>query len=80
MSMYGGWEQVGSLGKTYTSNDKQIAARSGDIVLYEGNKLVVFYGSNTWAYTKLGKMDISPEEVTKLFANGDVVLTVAQHE
>lgn len=76
MSIYGGWEQVGSLGKSYTRNDKQIVAGCGDIVLYSGNQIVVFYGSNSWAYTRLGKMNMSDEEVKKLLSNGDVTLTL----
>lgn len=74
MSMYGGWEQVGSLGKSYTRNDTQITTGCGDIVLYSGNQIVVFYGSNSWAYTRLGKMNLSDEEVKKLLSNGDVTL------
>ena len=51
MSMYSNNEQVGSLEKSYTKNDEQITTHSGDIVLYSGDKIVVFYGSNSWAYT-----------------------------
>ncbi|MBQ5564771.1 MAG: hypothetical protein IIT39_15465, partial [Clostridia bacterium] len=54
MSMYGGFEQVGSIGSDIPRNDVQTTTSSGDIVLYSGNQLVVFYGSNSWAYTKLG--------------------------
>ena len=76
MSMYGGWEQVGSLGKSYTRNDKQITATNGDIVLYSGNQIVVFYGSNSWSYTRLGRMDLTEDEITDLLSNGDVTLTI----
>lgn len=54
MSMYGGFEQVGSIGTDLPRNDVQITTSSGDIVLYSGNQMVVFYGSNSWAYTRLG--------------------------
>lgn len=74
MSMYSDNEQVGSLKKHYTKNDKQITTRSGDIVLYSGDKIVVFYGSNSWAYTRLGKMNIPEEDVTQLLSNGDITL------
>ena len=57
MSMYGGFEQVGSIGKDLPQNDVQTTASSGDIVLYSGNQMVVFYGSNTWAYTRLGHIN-----------------------
>ena len=76
MSMYGGNEQVGSLGKRYSSNDKQTITHNGDIVLYNSSNLVVFYGSNSWAYTRLGKMDLSEKEVTDLLSNGDVTITI----
>lgn len=72
MSMYGGNEQVGPLGKHYPSDDVQTTTHNGDIVLYNSNQIVVFYGSNFWAYTRLGKMDLSEDKVTELLSNGDV--------
>lgn len=77
MSMYSDNEQVGPLGKDYTRDDKQTTTHNGDIVLYSGNQIVVFYGSNSWAYTRLGKMDISQDEVNKLLSNGDVELKLS---
>ena len=77
MSMYSDNEQVGSLGKSYTKNDEQITTHSGDIVLYSGDKIVVFYGSNSWAYTRLGKMNIPESDVTDLLSNGDITLKIA---
>lgn len=76
MSMYGGFEQVGSLGQSITRNDTQITTNYGDIVLYAGNQLVIFYGSNSWAYTKLGHVDLSQEELTELLGRGDVSVTL----
>ena len=76
MSMYGGFEQVGSIGQSISRDDKQITTEFGDIVLYSGNQIVVFYGSNSWAYTKLGHIGLSEEELTKLLGNGDVVLEI----
>ena len=78
MSMYGGWEQVGSLGKSYTRDDRQMTAVNGDIVLYSGNQIVVFYGSNSWSYTKLGRMNLTANEVTDLLSGGDVTLTLSR--
>lgn len=78
MSMYGGWEQVGSLGHTYTRDDRQMTAVNGDIVLYSGNQIVVFYGSNFWSYTKLGKMNLPAGEITELLANGNIILTITK--
>ena len=78
MSMYGGFEQVGSLGSSLPRNDVQTVTQAGDIVLYAGNQIVVFYGSNSWAYTRLGRItDVSAEELTNLLANGDVVITLS---
>lgn len=76
MSMYSDNEQVGSLGKRYKKNDEQITTHSGDIVLYSGDKIVVFYGSNSWAYTRLGKMNIPEGDVTELLSNGDITLKI----
>ena len=76
MSMYGGFEQVGSIGQSISRDDKQITTEYGDIVLYSGNQIVVFYGSNSWAYTKLGHIDLSEEELTQILDNGDVVLEI----
>ena len=57
MSDYGGFEKVGPLGQSLPTNNSQITAQSGDIVLYQGNQIVMFYGSNAWSYTRLGKID-----------------------
>ncbi|MBR0145904.1 MAG: hypothetical protein IJM25_04490 [Eubacterium sp.] len=78
MSMYGGFEQVGSIGSTLPQNDVQTTTESGDIVLYSGNQIVVFYGSNSWAYTRLGKVtDKSKAEMTEFLGNGDVTITIS---
>lgn len=76
MSMYSDNEQVGFLEKSYTKNDKQLTTHNGDIVLYSGDKIVVFYGSNSWAYTRLGKMNIPEGDVTELLSNGDITLKI----
>ena len=77
MSMYGGFEQVGPIGQRLPSNDTQMSTSSGDIVLYSGNQLVVFYGSNSWAYTRLGKIiDQTPDQMEELLGNGDVEITL----
>ena len=77
MHMYGGFEQVGSLGKSFPRDDKRITTSAGDIVLYSGNQIVIFYGSNTWAYTKLGKVTGKTEsELRDLLGKSDVTLTL----
>lgn len=54
---YGDFEKVGSLGFSLPTNNEQITARAGDVILYSGNQIVLFYGSNSWSYTRLGKMN-----------------------
>ncbi len=77
MSMYGGFEQVGSIGQALPRDDIEITTEAGDIVLYSGNQIVVFYGSNSWAYTKLGHIsDRSEQELSDLLGNGDVTITI----
>ncbi len=77
MSMYGGFEQVGSIGQNLPRDDTQMTAEAGDIVLYSGNQIVVFYGSNSWAYTRLGHIsDKNEKELTELLGNGDVTITI----
>ncbi len=77
MSMYGGFEQVGSLGTSLPREDEQTTTQAGDIVLYSGSQIVVFYGSNSWAYTRLGRItDKSAEELEELLGSGDVAVTL----
>ena len=77
MSMYGGFEQVGSIGASLPTNDIQTTTAPGDIVLYSGDQMVVFYGSNSWAYTRLGHItDKTQRELTQLLSNGDTEITV----
>lgn len=78
MSMYGGNEQFGPLGKSYPANNRQVTTSNGDIVLFNNDQIVVFYGSNTWSYTKLGKMALPEDEVTELLSNGDITLRLAR--
>ena len=78
--MYGGFEQVGSIGHRLPSSDQELTTDYGDIVLYSSNQLVIFYGSNTWSYTKLGHIHLSKEELKALLSNGDVVATLSLSE
>ena len=57
LSDYSGFEKVGSLGTSLPASNKQTTAQSGDIVLYNGDQIVIFYGSNSWSYTRLGRID-----------------------
>lgn len=78
MSMYGGFEQVGPIGTSLPRNDGQTTTEAGDIVLYSGNQIVVFYGSNSWAYTRLGRINgMTVDDLTALLGNGPVSLTIS---
>lgn len=54
---YGGFEKVGALGRSLPTSNRQITTSPGDIVLYNGDQLVIFYGSNSWSYTPIGTID-----------------------
>ena len=78
MSMYGGFEQVGPIGTALPQNDMRTTTSAGDIVLYSGDQMVAFYGSNSWAYTRLGHItDKSTEDMADLLSNGDTVITIS---
>ncbi|MDE7163504.1 MAG: hypothetical protein K2O44_05445 [Clostridia bacterium] len=79
---YGGFEKVGRLGFSLPSDDTEITTQSGDVILYSGNQIVLFYGSNTWDYTRLGTIDgYSSSELRTLLGAGkgsvQVVLSLA---
>ena len=77
LSMYGGFEQVGALGSELPSDDVQTDTSAGDIVLYQSSQIVVFYGENSWAYTRLGHItDKTAQELTELLGNGDVTISI----
>lgn len=79
MSDYAGFEKVGSLGASLPASNRQTTTHAGDIVLYQDNQIVIFYGSNSWSYTRLGKID----DLTgweEALGNGDVTLTLSPEE
>ena len=72
-SAYGGFEQVGSLGTTLPSDDEQIQTKAGDIMLYSSDQIVVFFGTNSWSYTPLGRItDKSDQELEDLLKGDNV--------
>ena len=74
---YGGFEQVGSLGQSIKSNNVQMTTEPGDIVLYNGSNIVIFFGSNSWSYTKLGKIkNKNLNELKQLLDKGSVAFTL----
>jgi hypothetical protein len=78
MRDYGNMEKVGSLGRTFPRNDESITTEAGDIILYQGNALVIYYASNSWPFTRLGKIDnITQKELKDLLGDGDVTVTLS---
>ena len=75
---YGGFEKVGNLGFSLPRNDKNITTSAGDIVLYQGNQISLFYNSNSWSYTKLGRVqNVSGAELKNILGSGDVTLVIS---
>ena len=74
-SEYGGFEKVGDLGFSLPTSDENIGTAPGDIVLYQGDKISLFYGSHSWSYTKLGKIEnVDSNKLKEVLGSGDVVL------
>ena len=75
---YSDFEKVGDLGSSLPRNDTQLTSSPGDIFLYQGNRVTIFYGSNSWSYTRLGKIEgASRENLLTAFGNGDVTITLS---
>ena len=73
MSDYGNFEKVGSLGKTLPRNDTQITTSAGDIILYQGNQITIYYDKNSWNFTRLGRVDGKTQtELKHILGKGDV--------
>ena len=73
MHDYGNFEKVGPLGTTLPRNDTQITTTAGDIILYQGNQITIYYDTNSWTFTRLGKVDgVTQAELKKILGKGDV--------
>ena len=78
MSPYGGFEQVGSLGTSLPRDDAQTTTDAGDIVLYQGNQMVLFHDSNSWSYTRLGHIEnMNREELRNLLGGNGVTAVLS---
>lgn len=76
MSDYGNMEKVGPIGTGLPRNDEQITTRAGDIILYQGNSLVIYYDTNSWNFTRIGKIEgVTGEELLDAFGSGSVTVT-----
>ena len=79
MRDYSGFEKVGPLGQSLPTSNQQTTTHAGDIVLYQGGQIVIFYGSNSWSYTRLGKIDDLTGWKDAL-GSGDVTVTFSPEE
>lgn len=80
MSDYGDMEKVGSLGTSLPRNDRQTTTSPGDLILYLGSSFVIYYDTNSWNFTRLGKVDqvTTREEMLALLGGkGDVTVTLS---
>lgn len=81
MSDYGGFEKVGALPQSFTTSNSQITTEPGDIMLYQGDNMVIFYRTNSWSYTRLGKIDGATVSNLKQFlGSGSISLTISLDE
>ena len=73
MRDYGSFEKVGSLGTSLPRNDTQITTAADDIILYQGKQITIYYDTNSWNFTRLGKVDgVTQAELKKILGKGDV--------
>ena len=78
MSDYSNFEKVGELPFSLARSDEQIATDAGDIILYLGNRIVIYYDKNAWNFTRLGKLDaiengtMTKAELKAILGKGDV--------
>ena len=75
---YGGFEKVGALGRSLPTSDTDITTQAGDVILYNGDNIVLFYGSNSWSYTRLGKVDdMTQSELKAFLGTGNITVTIS---
>lgn len=73
MSDYGNFEKVGELPWTLPENNESVTTKPGDIVLYDGDKITIYYDENTWGLTRLAKIEyVTKEELLEALGSGDV--------
>ncbi|MDE6267172.1 MAG: hypothetical protein K2M07_07475 [Muribaculaceae bacterium] len=78
MEDFGGFEKVGDLPVSLPASNSQITTVPGDIMLYQGRSIVIFYGSNSWSYTPLGKIDNATSSMLREFlGSGTVEVTLS---
>ena len=81
MHDYGSFEKVGPLGTTLPRNDEQITTEPGDVILYQGDQITIYYDVNNWSFTRLGKVqDLSQAELKDILGSGNVTVTFSLSE
>lgn len=76
MHDYGSFEKVGEIGGTLPRNDEQITTEPGDVILYLGTSITIYYDTNSWNFTRLGKIqDATKEDLLAALGNGNVTVT-----
>lgn len=81
MRDYANMEKVGSLPASLPRNDEQVNTDACDLILYQGNSFVIYYDTNSWSLTRLGKIDnITKNELKNILGTGDVTITLSLPE
>ena len=76
MKDYGNFEKVGPLGTSLPTNDESITTRPGDLILYQGNQITIYYDRNSWRFTRLGKVQgLTQAELKEILGDGNVEVT-----
>lgn len=73
MHDYGGFEKVGQLDTELPRNDEQISVSAGDVILYQGNSVTIYYDTNNWNFTRLGKVKGLTENEIKDILSADSI-------
>ena len=75
---YGNFEKVGDLGQSFPKNDENITTEPGDIILYQGHNLCIYYAQNTLSFTRIAKIKgISKDELTEFLGEGEITVTLS---
>ncbi|MBR3712663.1 MAG: hypothetical protein IKM98_05625 [Bacteroidales bacterium] len=75
---YGNFEKVGDLGQSFPKNDENITTEPGDIILYQGHNLCIYYAQNTWSFTRIAKIKgISKDELKEFLGEGEITVTLS---
>ena len=79
MHDYGNFEKVGPIGRELPRNDMQITTEPGDVILYQGNQITIYYDVNSWSFTRIGKIQgLSGSELKEILGDGDAAVTFSR--